>query len=77
MPNVLASAPYSDPASRLNSATRLESFLRKASRWWWKVSDLPSFIPRYVGTGQGGELTFGLSVVKMKDRSHRFRIAEF
>ena len=30
MHNVLAPAPHPDPASRLNSATRVESFLRKA-----------------------------------------------
>ena len=33
MHNVLATALHPDPASRLNSATRVESFLRKASRW--------------------------------------------
>ena len=46
------------------------------------MSDLSSFTPRYVGTGQGGnivvniKLTFGLSVVKMKARRHRFCIAD-
>ena len=30
---VLAPASHPDPACRLNSATRVESFLRKASRW--------------------------------------------
>ena len=33
MRNVLAPAPHPDLASCLNSATRVESFLRKASRW--------------------------------------------
>ena len=33
MRNVLASASHPDPVSRLNSATRVESFLRKALRW--------------------------------------------
>ena len=33
MYNVLAPAPHPDPASCLNSATRVESFLRKALRW--------------------------------------------
>ena len=32
MRNVLAPAPHPDPASRLNSPTRVESFLRKASK---------------------------------------------
>ena len=52
--NVLASASHPDPAIRLNSASRMESFLHKVSRWWRKVSKLSSFTLRYVGTGQNG-----------------------
>ena len=52
MRNILAPALHPDPANRLNSATPVESLLRKASRRWRKVSDLFSFTPRYVGTGQ-------------------------
>ena len=33
MHKVLVPAPHPDPASRLNSATRVESFLCKTSRW--------------------------------------------
>ena len=44
--NVLAPAPHPDPASRLRSVTRVASFLRKVSKWWWNVSDLSGFTPR-------------------------------
>ena len=52
--NVLAPAPNPEPASRLSSETRMDNFLRNASRWWRYVSALSGFTRRWVGTGQNG-----------------------
>ena len=44
-----ALAPHPDPARRLVRAMREVSFPHSDSRCWWYVSNLSSFIPRYVG----------------------------
>ena len=50
--NVVAPAPQLEPASRLRSATRDVSFLRRDSRYRQHVSPLSNVTPRYLGSEQ-------------------------
>ena len=84
MHNVLAPVLHPDPASHLNSATRVKSKVQSLEvvteskrpiqlypkiRWDWTGWQQVAIVVNI-------ELTFGFSVVKIKSRRHRFRIAE-